>query len=279
MKRNSPLAFCYSHWYPVIHQSLYNPQGDFTGNIFLSMLFLSVRPIATISQRLNIRRMLLWSILLALGVPVVSQSDSGRDNFVHLKDAIPNIKYEIRYAGKNNFLGRPVKGYESAEALMTKEAAATLKKVQTDLNTQGFGLKVFDAYRPQRAVNDFIAWAKIPGDTLTKRQFYPDLPKNRLFELGYIASRSGHSRGSTIDLTVIDLKTGKEIDMGGPYDFFGEISHHDYTKISSQQKENRLLLRNAMEKHGFNAYEKEWWHYTLKNEPYPETYFDFPVSQ
>lgn len=200
------------------------------------------------------------------------------DGFVSIQSTIPEVQYDIRYAGKNNFLGRPVKGYQKAEAYFTKEAAAALKKVQAELNTKGLGLKVFDAYRPQRAVNDFIAWAKDLSDTINKRTFYPDVPKSELFKRGYIASRSGHSRGSTIDLTIIDLKTGKELDMGGPYDFFGEISHHHYTGITAAQQANRKLLRSVMEKHGFKPYDVEWWHYTLRNEPYPETYFDFVVK-
>lgn len=214
-----------------------------------------------------------------MSTPAAGQSSTGRENYVHLKDVIPNIKYEIRYAGKNNFLGRPVKGYDAPEALLTKQAAHSLKKVQDELNAKGMGLKVFDAYRPQQAVNDFIAWAKVLSDTLKKREYYPDVPKSELFKRGYIASRSGHSRGSTIDLTIVTLKDGKELDMGGPYDFFGELSHHNYAGISKQQKENRKLLRAVMEKHGFRAYDVEWWHYTLNKEPFPETYFDFPVRR
>lgn len=213
----------------------------------------------------------------AFAIPSFAQS-TGRDKFVHLKDIIPTIKYDIRYAGNNNFLGRPVKGYESPEALMTKQAATALKKVQEELKSKGLGLKVFDAYRPQRAVNDFIAWAKDLRDTVNKRTFYPNVPKSELFKRGFIASRSGHTRGSTIDLTIIDLNSGKEIDMGGPYDFFGEISHHETKLINTTQKANRKLLKSVMEKHGFKAYDVEWWHYTLKDEPYPDTYFDFPVK-
>lgn len=220
-------------------------------------------------------------VLLLAWVPcsVLCQTDTGRDKFVYLKDVIPTIKYDIRYAGKNNFLGRPVKGYEEAEALMTKEAAIALKNVQEELKAKGLGLKVFDAYRPQRAVNDFITWAKDLRDTVNKHAFYPNVPKSELFKRGFIASRSGHTRGCTIDLTIVDLKTGKEVDMGGPYDFFGEISHHETTLINATQKANRKLLKSVMEKHGFKAYDVEWWHYTLKDEPYPETYFDFPVKQ
>lgn len=205
------------------------------------------------------------------------QSNVLQKGFVYVKDIVPGVQYDIRYAGKNNFLGRPVRGYDSHEAIASTQAAQALKLIQSELKTQGFGLKIFDAYRPQQAVNDFIAWAKVLSDTTMKRQYYPDVPKSELFKRGYIASKSGHSRGSTIDLTLVDLKSGKELDMGSPYDFFGEISHHDTKQITSVQKKNRIVLRTVMEKHGFKSYDVEWWHYTLKNEPYPDTYFDFPV--
>ncbi len=208
---------------------------------------------------------------------LTGQSETLPKGFVHIKDVVLEVKYEIRYSGKNNFLGRPVKGYEAPEALMTKEAAYALKAVQTELNAKGLGLKIFDAYRPQRAVNDFIAWAKILSDTLQKRAYYPDVPKSELFKRGFIATKSGHTRGSTVDLTIVDMKTGKELDMGSPYDFFGDISRHDAQRITSAQKQNRSQLKTVMEKHGFKSYSVEWWHYTLKNEPYPDTYFDFPV--
>jgi D-alanyl-D-alanine dipeptidase len=216
---------------------------------------------------------------LVFNVCIIAQSSTPAKGFVYVKDVIPDVKYEIRYAGSNNFLGRPVKGYYTAEAILTKEAATALKKVQDELKTKGYGLKIFDAYRPQHAVNDFIAWAKDLSDTINKRVFYPNVPKSELFKRGYIASRSGHSRGSTVDLTIVNLKTGKELDMGSPYDFFGEISHHDAKGITTMQKQNRELLRKVMEKHGFKSYSVEWWHYTLQVEPYPETYFDFPVKR
>jgi len=207
--------------------------------------------------------------------PALKSPPSG---FVHIKQVIPDIKYEIRYAGKNNFLGRPVKGYEAPEAFLTHEATVALKLVQAELNKSGYGLKIFDAYRPQRAVNDFVEWARDLSDTINKRAYYPDVPKSELFKRGYIASKSGHTRGSTVDLTVIELKTGRELDMGSPYDFFGQVSHHNYIGITASQKENRKMFKEVMQRHGFNAYASEWWHYTLANEPFPDTYFDFPVT-
>jgi D-alanyl-D-alanine dipeptidase len=182
------------------------------------------------------------------------------------------------YAGSNNFIGKPIEGYMKPKAILTKPAAEALKKVQAELENQGYCLKIFDAYRPQRAVDHFIEWAVKPGDTLMKNQFYPEVIKKELFNLGYLASRSGHSRGSTLDLTLIDVKSGKEVDMGGNYDFFGEISHHKYSGITPKQKKNRELLKKAMTKYGFRPYAKEWWHYTFQPEPFPDTYFDFVVG-
>ncbi|WP_424494427.1 M15 family metallopeptidase [Salinimicrobium sp. GXAS 041] len=200
------------------------------------------------------------------------------EGFVYVHEMVPNVQYEIRYCGSNNFTGKPIPGYENATALLTSEAAAALQKVSQNLNEKGFLLKIFDAYRPQQAVDSFVEWARNPADTLTKRKFYPEIDKKNLFSLNYIASRSGHSRGSTIDLTLLDKSTGKELDMGSPYDFFGPVSHHGSPEISAKQQKNRLLLKNAMEAAGFRALQEEWWHYSLRNEPYPETYFDFPVK-
>lgn len=219
--------------------------------------------------------------LLLLLLPLQHKSVSSEplpEGFVYVQEFIPDIACDIRYAGNHNFTGRPVKGYEAATPVLSLPAAKALKKVQQELKKKGLALKIFDAYRPQRAVDSFVAWARIIGDTLTKQEFYPEVPKSKLFERGYIATRSGHSRGSTVDLTLIDRTTGRELDMGGPYDFFGEISHHNTTHINPQQKENRLLLKKAMSKYGFRPYSEEWWHYTLRNEPYPDTYFNFVVK-
>lgn len=209
---------------------------------------------------------------------LVAQARQLPEGFVYVKEVIPGIQLEIRYAGSHNFTGRPVKGYEKPTAILSKPAAEALKKIQADLMEKGYCLKIYDAYRPQQAVDSFVEWAKVPGDTLTKQEFYPELAKNRLFGLGYIASRSGHSRGSTIDLTIVDAETLQDIDMGGPYDFFGSISHHNTTGLSPKQKSNRDLLKNTMMKYGFRPYSEEWWHYTLRNEPYPNTYFNFKIK-
>lgn len=198
--------------------------------------------------------------------------------FVYVKDVIPDIELEMRYFGNNNFVGNPIPGYEAEKAILSKPAAVALANVQQELQNQGYCLKIFDAYRPQQAVDFFIKWARDEGDTLKKSQFYPEVDKRDLFSLGYIASKSGHSRGSTVDLTLIDAQTGKEVDMGAAYDFFGIISHHDTDKITPEQRERRQLLKKVMQKQGFHSYPKEWWHYTFLPEPYPNTFFDFPVK-
>ena len=198
--------------------------------------------------------------------------------FVNIKDVIPEAQTEIRYATSHNFVGEKINGYEEEIALMTKEAAAALIGANNDLKEQGYTVKIFDAYRPQSAVNHFVSWSNDYNDQRMKSEFYPDLDKSLLFSNGYIASYSGHSRGSTIDLTLVDLSTGEEVDMGGSFDYFGSLSHPDYTGISSQQYENRMTLRNAMVGNGFAPLSTEWWHFSLNSEPYPYTYFDFPVS-
>ncbi len=200
------------------------------------------------------------------------------EDFVYVKQVIPDILEEIRYAGKHNFMGRPVNAYHEPKAILSKPAATALKKVQEELLQEGYCLKIFDAYRPQSAVDNFVSWAKIETDTLAKQEFYPEVRKKNLFSKGYIATRSGHSRGSTVDLTIVDAGTEEELDMGSPFDFFGSISHHNSQKVSRKQKANRQLLKNVMSRHGFRSYSEEWWHYTLRDEPYPETYFDFPVE-
>lgn len=199
-------------------------------------------------------------------------------SFVYIKDVIPNAAFEIRYAGQNNFVGDCIKGYNSPVAILSKHAADALLLVQNEVKKEGYSIKIFDAYRPQMAVDHFVKWSKDAKDTLMKANYYPDIPKNRLFQLGYIASRSGHTRGSTLDLTLIDSKTGLEVDMGSSYDFFGEISHHNTLKINEQQKKNRKFLMHTMMKYGFRPYPAEWWHYSFRNEPFPDTYFNFPVK-
>jgi len=220
---------------------------------------------------------LLLSIFLASQGCVVTKKTLPK-GFKYIKNAIPNVVEEIRYATAENFIGKPIDSYFSHTSILSNEAMNALIKVQKELNVKGQGLKIFDAYRPQSAVNHFIRWAKMPEDTVMKSQYYPGIPKSRLFELGYISKKSGHTRGSTLDLTIIDMKSGRELDMGGPYDFFGEKSHHDFSNITAAQIKNRKLLKSTMEKYGFKAYSEEWWHYSLRGEPYPDTYFDFPVK-
>ena len=198
--------------------------------------------------------------------------------FVYIDQAIPGIDLEIRYYTDHNFVGTRVDGYNAPSGILSKEATAALAGVQADLLANGMGLKIYDAYRPTQAVDHFVRWAQYVQDTKMKQEFYPDVDKKNLFNLGYIAHKSGHSRGSTVDLTIMNLSTGAILDMGGPFDFFGPVSHHDATNISETAKENRLLLKNLMIKHGFKPYAEEWWHYTLKNEPYPDTYFNFPIE-
>jgi len=200
------------------------------------------------------------------------------EGFVYVDEVIPSARFDIRYYGENNFVGRRINGYKAPFAILTKEAAEALKRVSDDLAEQGYGLLIFDGYRPQKAVDDFVAWSRDPSDAKMKGQFYPEVDKSRLFELGYIASKSGHTRGSTVDLTLVRLDTGEEADMGGPFDFFGPLSHHGTDLVTEEQTANRNILKEAMEKHGFAAYDQEWWHYTLKPEPYPDTYFDFDVE-
>lgn len=217
-------------------------------------------------------------ILIMLAGNSFSQEKKLPEGFVYVKDNIPDVALDIRYASSNNFIGKPVEAYKKPVAILSKPAAEALKKVQEELTHEGYFLKIFDAYRPQTAVNDFIIWAKDPADTIAKKDFYPNVDKKDLFKLGYIASKSGHSRGSTVDLTIVNAATGEELDMGSTYDYFGEISHHSSTKITAGQKANRELLKNVMIKHGFRPYPEEWWHYSLKKEPYPNTFFDFPVE-
>ncbi len=222
---------------------------------------------------------IIFSIFFCLTlIPALAQKNTLPHGFVYLDEIIPDIILDVRYAGENNFLGTQVTGYNKEKVILATPAAQALKKVQQELKTQGFCLKVFDGYRPQRAVNHFISWAKNSGDTLKRQQFYPDVNKKDLFSLGYISTRSGHSRGSTVDLTVVDANTLQELDMGGAYDLFDDISHHDYSHITDAQKNNRQFLKRIMGKYGFKPYTQEWWHYTYQPEPFPNTYFDFVVE-
>ena len=211
--------------------------------------------------------------------------------FVNLAEVVPDAILEIRYYSTYNFVGARVDGYEEPVALLTRQAADSLRAVSDDLKKQGYRLKIYDAYRPQCAVNHFVRWASNVNDTLMKPYFYPQVPRNKLFELGYISSKSSHTRGSTVDLTLFDMTTEKELDMGGTFDWFGPESHIDYggnpntgkykanSRITAEQFHNRMILREAMLRHGFKPLGSEWWHFTLANEPFPDTYFTFPVKK
>jgi D-alanyl-D-alanine dipeptidase len=200
------------------------------------------------------------------------------DDFAYVSEEIPTIKVALRYISVNNFVGKSIDGYRANVVILSKQATEALKQVQKELLKDSLSLKIYDAYRPQRAVNHFWRWAKDVNDTLMKQQFYPNVKKKNLFKEGYIATRSGHSRGSTIDITLVDLKTNKELDMGTPYDFFGPESWVAYDKINELQKANRNLLQNVMKKHGFRNYPQEWWHFTLIGEPFLNQYFDFVIE-
>ena len=198
--------------------------------------------------------------------------------FVLLADFVPHIIQEIRYYSTYNFIGERIDGYEEPCALLTKEAARALKEVSGELIVQGYRLKVFDAYRPACAVKHFVLWGIEDQDIRMKPYFYPQLEKQELFARGYIAKQSSHSRGSAVDLTLLDMSTGRELDMGSPFDLFSRISHPDCREITAEQYDNRMLLQNAMLRGGFVPMDCEWWHFTLKDEPCPDTYFEFPVS-
>ncbi|MBQ7733715.1 MAG: M15 family metallopeptidase [Synergistaceae bacterium] len=218
------------------------------------------------------------ALVLALSVSqCYAKTSNDPSGFVMLSDAVPDVILEIRYYSTYNFVGERIDGYDEPVALLTKKAARALKAVSDELIAKGYRLKIYDAYRPQSAVNHFVEWANDLDDTKMKEYFYPDLDKSALFKQGYISRRSGHSRGSTVDLTLFDMNTQKDADMGGTFDFFGRVSHSDYKKLTKQQYDNRMILRKAMIKHGFKAISTEWWHFTLRNEPYPDTYFNFPV--
>ncbi|MBQ9312607.1 MAG: M15 family metallopeptidase [Bacteroidales bacterium] len=206
--------------------------------------------------------------------------NDGSENFVNLAEAVPDVILEIRYYSTYNFVGKRIEGYLEPTALLTKQAAKTLKEVSDEVKQMGYRLKIYDAYRPQKAVDDFVRWSKDDNDTIMKPYFYPYLNKNVLFKQEYIMEKSGHSRGSTVDLTLFDMTTEKELDMGGTFDFFGIESHPDYKqKITNEQYNNRMILRNVMIKHGFKPISSEWWHFTLKDEPFPDTYFNFDVKK
>ena len=209
---------------------------------------------------------------------MLNYSEDSSD-FVCLNDRMPDCIYDVRYHSSYNFIGEPIDGYDEPLALLTREAFSALQKVNEDLRQKGYGLKIYDAYRPQKAVDHFVRWAKDLSATRMKNIFYPDVDKAKLFECGYIAANSSHTRGSTVDLTLFDLPGGKDLDMGGVFDDFSQRSHPDYQDITEEQSANRLMLSETMKAYGFVPIETEWWHYTLANEPYPDTYFTFEIRK
>ena len=234
----------------------------------------------------TVTRQALMTLLAASTVAAAAEANDGAaerpplpDGFVYLDQVIPDLVVDLRYATDDNFVGRPIDGYRHAHAILSTPAASALAAVQDRLLPFGLGLKLFDAYRPQRAVEHFVCWGKALDDQRTKPTYYPDVAKQDLFAEGYIASRSSHSRGSTVDVTIVsrdDAGAIRALDMGSRFDFFGPLSWPESTLASPQQRANRALLQNLMTASGFAPYAKEWWHFTLRDEPYPDTYFDFP---
>lgn len=213
-----------------------------------------------------------------IGLAVAGAGAAEADSpFVDAAAIVPGLAVEMRYAGSDNFVGRPIAGYEAPRCLLTPQAARALARVQADLAPDGLGLKVFDCYRPVRAVADFAAWARDPAETRMKAAYYPRTEKADLFRLGYIAERSSHSRGSTVDVTLVRRSDGSERDMGTPFDLFDEASATDSDRVGPAARANRLRLRAAMIRAGFAPYPQEWWHFTLRNEPFPTEAFDRPV--
>ena len=219
------------------------------------------------------------TLVLIVGsfIPVFADTIScDKTDFTEIATMIDDAAYDIRYYSSNNFTGNRIQGYKAPKAYMTHEALTALAKAAEDLRGQGYRLLIWDSYRPQKAVDNFVVWINNPNDVGDK-DFYPDLQKSDLVKGGYIATKSSHTRGSTVDLTLIK-KDGSFVDMGGTFDLFSEVSHPDYKKITKQQKKNRKILHDAMIKAGFEGIDSEWWHFTLKDEPYKDTYFNFDVE-
>ncbi len=239
-----------------------------------------------------------WAQLALVAIGAGVASDKLPPGFVDLADVAPDIVVDMRYAGADNFLGRPVRGYGAARCLLTREAARALAGVQNDLKASGLGLMVYDCYRPQRAVDDFVAWSRAPG-AATNPRHHPVVPKSELFQRGYIALHSGHSRGSTVDLTLVRAGARRRsatresdcrsiagpvapdgsVNMGTTFDCLDERAHTADSEASPEAQRNRTRLRDAMQRRGFVPYAKEWWHFTLANEPFPKTAFDFEIQR
>lgn len=217
--------------------------------------------------------------VLSLLFFVSSSMSFAHPGFVDLAEVCPGIQVQMNYATPDNFTGEIVPGYKAVKAYFTRTPAEVLCRVQRDAEKKGLSLKVFDSYRPVKAVSFFLEWAqKAETNPHVKEMYYPRYTRQEILDLGFIAKRSSHSKGSAIDLTLVDMNRGEELDMGTPFDFFDDLSHTESRRVSAQQRENRLLLRELMEKHGFRNFSKEWWHYSYRPEPYPDQYFDFDVE-
>lgn len=220
---------------------------------------------------------MMLSLLICFSIPAIAETIStDKSDFAEISSVIADAAFDIRYYSPNNFTGNKINGYKAPRAYLTKEALTALAKAADDLRQQGYRLLIWDSYRPQKAVDNFVKWINDENDPGDK-SFYPELEKSDLLAGNYIMAKSGHTRGSTVDLTIIK-KDGGFVDMGGTFDLFSEISHPDYQNLTDEQKNNRKILRDAMVKAGFNPLDSEWWHFTLKDEPYPDTYFDFDVE-
>ena len=222
-----------------------------------------------------IRFIIMAALTSSIVLPAAAQTRP--PGIVDASTLVPNLVIDMRYLGSDNFVGKPIDGYEKPICYLTREAAAALAAVARDLAPQGLAIKAFDCYRPVRAVAHFVRWARDLRDEARKADYYPQVEKRNLFRDGYIAARSGHSRGSTLDMTLVRRDGGKELDMGTPFDFFSSRSAPGDKSVSAEAQANRKLLADAMRRRGFTPYSKEWWHFTLRNEPFPNTFFDFPV--
>ncbi|MCQ2788840.1 MAG: M15 family metallopeptidase [bacterium] len=218
----------------------------------------------------------IFIILSFVQTTLAAQISYDKSDFLSVSSVIYDAAYDIRYYSDNNFTGGRIRGYNAPVAYMTKKSLKALSFAAEILRKQGYRLLIWDTYRPQKAVDNFVEWIN-SSENIGDKSFYPNLKKSDLLEGNYIMSKSGHSRGSTIDLTIIK-KDGSFVDMGGTFDLFSEVSHPDYKKLTKQQRRNRMILKNAMEQAGFNGIDSEWWHFTLKNEPYPDTYFNFDIE-
>jgi D-alanyl-D-alanine dipeptidase/L,D-peptidoglycan transpeptidase YkuD (ErfK/YbiS/YcfS/YnhG family) len=229
------------------------------------------------NKRFSVTRYI-GAVFFAAALLSATPSHAWPPGFVDVRDVIPEAEIDMRYFGDYNFVGARVDSYEAEVAILSVEAAAALKNAARILGRAGYGIKIYDAYRPAGAVDRFVRWGRDLNDAKMKEIFYPDTDKADLFRKGYIASRSAHSRGGAVDLAITDAAAGRDIDMGSPFDFFGEISHSESKLVTDEQSAHRKILRDAMVRAGFAPLRTEWWHFTLKNEPYPKTYFDFPVA-